>query len=63
MILRILYAMDQKQGGSLEQRLKKSKKTALDKPQHEFNMSGLVQPSVYGDIVFELKPHLRGTFL
>ena len=58
--LRVLYARDQARGGDLQKRLERSRQTALGSTQGSFNMAGLVQPSPHADVVYMLKPGLRG---
>jgi hypothetical protein len=60
--LRVLYARDQARGGDLQKRLERSRQTALGSTQGSFNMAGLVQPSPHADVVYMLKPGLRGDF-
>ncbi len=60
--LRVLYARDQARGGNLQKRLERSQRTALGQTSGDFNMAGLVQPSPHPDVVYMLKPGLRGRF-
>jgi hypothetical protein len=60
--LRVVYYTDFKRGGDLHQRLERSQKTALGSREGSFNMSGLVEPSPYKDVIYKLKPDLRGAF-
>ena len=60
--LRVMYARDQARGGDLQKRLERSRHTALGSTSGSFNMAGLVQPSPFPDVVYMLKPGLRGDF-
>jgi lysophospholipase L1-like esterase len=59
--LRVYYAIESSRYGGLRERLERSKETDyVDRG--EVNMTGLVQPSRYQDIVYELKPGISGLF-
>ena len=60
--LRVLYAKYEAEGGNLEERLRQSQRRDLGEQGGEYNMSGLVQPSLFSNIVYELKPNLSGRF-
>lgn len=60
--LRVVYYTDFKRGGDLHQRLERSRKTALGSREGSFNMAGLVEPSPYKEVIYKLKPDLRGVF-
>lgn len=60
--LRAIYYRDFKRGGDLHRRLDRSQRTALGHTRGDFDMAGLVQPSVYADVVYELKPGIEGGF-
>lgn len=60
--LRVFYSIDYARGGDLQRRLERSSRTPPGRRTGPFDISGLVQPSVHRDIVYELKPNLRGTF-
>jgi len=58
--LRLLYVRDRT--GSLKEQLERSHTTSLDVNRGEHSLGGLVQSSPFEEVVFELKPGLRGTY-
>jgi hypothetical protein len=58
--LRLLYVRDRT--GSLQEQLERSRATSLDVNRGEHSLGGLVQSSPFEEIIFELKPGLRGTY-
>lgn len=60
--LRVLYSMDRSRGGTLQEKLERSRASSLEESGGEHSIGGLVQASPYRDVVYELKPGLRGSF-
>jgi len=58
--LRLLYVRDRT--GSLQEQLERSRATSLEVNRGEHSLGGLVQSSPFEEVVFELKPGLRGTY-
>jgi hypothetical protein len=58
--LRFLYIRDRT--GSLQEQLERSRATSLEADRKEHSLGGLVQSSPFEEVVFELKPGLRGTY-
>jgi lysophospholipase L1-like esterase len=60
--MRAVFYLRDRRGGSLEDKLERSRRTAPGEPGQVYNMTGLVQPSPWDDIVYELKPNQSGIF-
>ena len=61
--LRVYMAATGRSGASLEQDLQKAASAELDGSFRGSTLGALVRPSRFDEIVYELKPNLRGTFL
>ena len=59
---RYYYHLNQGQVGNLEAQLERSRRESLEQVGSSFKMGGLVPPSTFDDIIFELKPGISGTF-
>jgi lysophospholipase L1-like esterase len=62
-VLRIIALCSTKPQQSLEEQLAEAASYSLNDIGDTDRLGALVRPSQFSDIVFELKPHLKGTFL
>jgi hypothetical protein len=49
--------------GSFEEELKRAESTSLEQLSSGTKLAGIVRPSQFSDLVYELKPKIQGTFL
>ncbi len=59
--LRVLYAADNRRGGTLQNRLLRTQ-APVDARDRELGFGDIIQASAFRDIVYELKPHLACLF-
>ncbi len=56
------YYLGEKQHGTFEEQLQRSKNTTPVAIKDNTSVAGLIQPSPFPDVVYDLKPHLEGIF-
>ena len=61
--LRVLLAVGNGRRGNLHDQLEKARHTTLGPARGDLSLGALVQPSAFPDVVYDLKPGLRGLFL